>query len=300
MDLISIRRKYKNIRNTIIIAFFVVLSIIFVILIREIYIKILNEEIYVAYSKQYEQAVKDEQTKKEEKLAKEEAYRKARTPQLTEEGIQNLEDIYKSTDSKKVFLTFDDGPSKNVTPIILDTLNSENIKATFFLLGSRVELNPAIVKREYDEGHYIASHGYSHVYSQIYESPQSVLDEYNRSVIAIKNATGNQNYNPHLFRFPGGFYGGKYASVKKEAKELLNQNGILNIDWNSLTSDAAGCTTQEEFLQEIEKTVGEHKKVVLLMHDAGNKMTTAESLPQIIAYFRDRGFEFDNFYSIIK
>ena len=300
MDLISIRRKYKNIRNTIIIAFFVVLSIIFVILIREIYIKILNEEIYVAYSKQYEQAVKDEQTKKEEKLAKEEAYRKARTPQLTEEGIQNLEDIYKSTDSKKVFLTFDDGPSKNVTPIILDTLKSENIKATFFLLGSRVELNPAIVKREYDEGHYIASHGYSHVYSQIYESPQSVLDEYNRSVIAIKNATGNQNYNPHLFRFPGGFYGGKYASVKKEAKELLNQNGILNIDWNSLTSDAAGCTTQEEFLQEIEKTVGEHKKVVLLMHDAGNKMTTAESLPQIIAYFRDRGFEFDNFYSIIK
>ena len=52
MDLISIRRKYKNIRNTIIIAFFVVLSIIFVISIREIYIKILNEEIYVAYSKQ--------------------------------------------------------------------------------------------------------------------------------------------------------------------------------------------------------------------------------------------------------
>ena len=300
MDLISIRRKYKNIRNTRIIAFFVVLSIIFVILIREIYIKILNEEIYVAYSKQYEQAVKDEQTKKEEKLAKEEAYRKARTPQLTEEGIQNLEDIYKSTDSKKVFLTFDDGPSKNVTPIILDTLKSENIKATFFLLGSRVELNPTIVKREYDEGHYIASHGYSHVYSQIYASPQSVLDEYNRSVTAIKNATGNQNYNPHLFRFPGGFYGGKYASIKKEAKELLNQNGILNIDWNSLTSDAAGCTTQEEFLQEIEKTVGEHKKVVLLMHDAGNKMTTAESLPQIIAYFRDRGFEFDNFYSIIK
>ena len=300
MDLISIRRKYKNIINTIIISFFVVLIIIFVILIREIYIKILNEEIYVAYSKQYEQAVKDEQTKKEEKLAKEEAYRKARTPQLTEEGIQNLEDIYKSTDSKKVFLTFDDGPSKNVTPIILDTLKSENIKATFFLLGSRVELNPTIVKREYDEGHYIASHGYSHVYSQIYASPQSVLDEYNRSVTAIKNATGNQNYNPHLFRFPGGFYGGKYASIKKEAKELLNQNGILNIDWNSLTSDAAGCTTQEEFLQEIEKTVGEHKKVVLLMHDAGNKMTTAESLPQIIAYFRDRGFEFDNFYSIIK
>ena len=167
-------------------------------------------------------------------------------------------------------------------------------------MGSRVELTPDIAKREYDEGHYVASHGYSHSYSQIYASAQSVLDEYNKTLVAIRNAIGNQEYNPHLFRFPGGFHGGKYAEIKKEAKELLNQNGIVNVDWNSLTSDAAGCTTQEEFLQEIDKTVGEHTSVVLLMHDAGNKMTTAESLPQIIAYFRDRGFTFENFYSVIK
>ena len=197
-------------------------------------------------------------------------------------------------------MTFDDGPSKTVTPVVLDTLKKENIKATFFLLGSRVELNPELVKREYNEGHYLASHGYSHVYSQIYASPQSVIDEYNRSVTAIRNAIGDQQYNPHLFRFPGGYWGGKYAEVKKQAKQLLDENDILHIDWNALTSDAAGAKTTEQFIAELEKTVPKHNSVVVLMHDAGNKQATANALPTIIKYFRDRGFEFENFYSIIK
>lgn len=299
MDLISIRRKYKNIRNTIIIAFLVVQCIILALLIKEIYIRTLNEKIYISYSKQYEQALLNEKIINEAKKEQEEAIKKMKLPKLTEEGINNIDNLYKST-NKRVFLTFDDGPSKNVTPVILDVLKKENIKATFFLLGSRVELNPDIVKREYDENHYIASHGYSHIYSQIYASPQSVLDEYNKTLIAIRNAIGEQEYDPHLFRFPGGFHGGKYTEIKKAAKQLLNENGIVNVDWNSLTSDAAGCTTSEQFLQEIDKTVGEHTSVVLLMHDAGNRMTTAEALPQIIAYFKDRGFAFDNFYSIIK
>ena len=136
-----------------------------------------------------------------------------------------MSNIYKS-ENKRVFLTFDDGPSQTVTPVILDILKQENIKATFFLLGSRVELKPDIVKREYEEGHYLASHGYSHVYSQIYASPQSVLDEYNNCITAIRNAIGNQEYNPHLFRFPGGYYGGKYANIKKEASQLLEQNEV--------------------------------------------------------------------------
>ena len=220
-------------------------------------------------------------------------------PQLTQEGKSNLENIYHS-DTKRVFLTFDDGPSETVTPVVLDTLKKENIKATFFLLGSRVELNPELVKREYNEGHYLASHGYSHVYSQIYASPQSVIDEYNRSVTAIRNAIGEQQYNPHLFRFPGGYWGGKYAEVKKQAKQLLDENDILHIDWNALTSDAAGAKTTEQFISELEKTVPKHNSVVVLMHDAGNKQATANALPTIIKYFRDKGFEFENFYSIIK
>ena len=299
MDLISVKRKYKNIKNIIIGTFFVVLVTILIILINGIYKEIVSEKIYLSYLNLYDIILLDEKQKLEQKKIEQQKIRLERLPHLTEQGKENITNIYHS-DTKRVFLTFDDGPSKNVTTQILDTLKQENIKATFFLLGSRVELYPDIVKREYEEGHFLASHGYSHVYSQIYSSPQAVLEEYNKCVTSIRNAIGEQEYNPHLFRFPGGYAGGKYATVKQEANKLLEQNGIVHIDWNSITADAAGNTTTEEFIAELEKTVPKHNSVVLLMHDAGNKQTTAEALPQIIRYFRDRGFSFENFYSIIK
>ena len=81
---------------------------------------------------------------------------------------------------------------------------------------------------------------------------------------------------------------------------MLDQNGILHVDWNALTSDAAGAKTTDEFITELDKTVPKHNSVVVLMHDAGNKTATAEALPTIIKYFRERGFEFENFYNIMK
>ena len=299
MDLISIRRKYRNIRNIIIIVFLLVLIIICAIIIKEKSRNKTFQKIYTSFEKQIEQAERNEQTKLEQQKIEEEEARKAKLPQLTEDAKNNFANIYHS-EVKRVFLTFDDGPSQTVTPAILDTLKQENIKATFFLLGSRVELNPDIVKREYEEGHYLASHGYSHFYSKIYSSSQNVLDEYNKCITAIRNAIGVQEYDPHLFRFPGGYSGGKYATVKQGAAQLLEQNGILHVDWNALTSDSAGAKTTEEFISKLEKTVPKHKSVVVLMHDAGDKTATSEALPTIIQYFREQGFEFENFYSIIK
>ena len=300
MDLISVKREYRNRKNIVIAISVLIVIIVFVWLGLKINSNTQNDITKTAETEKNEtiqEEEQEEQRKQEE--AKKEEERKAKLPQLTDEGRNNLKNIYHS-ETKRVFLTFDDGPSRTVTPVVLDTLKSENIKATFFLLGSRVELDPDLVKREYDEGHYIASHGYSHVYSQIYATPQSVLDEYNKSVTAIRNAIGEQEYNPHLFRFPGGYWGGKYAEVKKQAEQILEQNNVLHIDWNALTSDAAGAKTTEQFIAELEKTVPKHNSVVVLMHDAGNKQATANALPTIIKYFRDKGFEFENFYSIIK
>ena len=132
--------------------------------------------------------------------------------------VKKVDNIYNGEEGKRVFLTFDDGPSKSVTPHILDLLKFHNIKATFFVLGSRVKLNPDIVKREYNEGHYIANHGYSHKYSSIYAKPENVIEEYNKTEAEIRKALNNQNYSSHLFRFPGGSIGGEYNKIKKSAK----------------------------------------------------------------------------------
>lgn len=217
----------------------------------------------------------------------------------TQDIREQVGNIYNS-ETKRVFLTFDDGPSKTVTPLILDLLQQENIKATFFLLGSRVELNPEIVKREYEEGHYIANHGYSHNYTSIYQTTQSIVDEFNATELAIKNALDNQEYNSFLFRFPGGMPGGKHAQLKREAAGILEQNGVAHLDWNALTSDAAGAKTIEEMLQNAINTIGEKNSVVILMHDAGDKILTYEMLPNLISYLRENGYEFKNMYDLIE
>ena len=158
-------------------------------------------------------------------------------PQYNENSVSEIKAIYGS-DEKQVFLTFDDGPTKEITPQILDILKEEQVPATFFVLGSRVELNPDLVKREFEEGHYIANHGYSHEYSNIYASVQSVIDEYNSTERAIQDAIGMSEYHSYLFRFPGGSSGGRYHDLKAEAKQFLADNGIASTNWNCLNGDA--------------------------------------------------------------
>lgn len=221
-------------------------------------------------------------------------------PQIDIEKLKNgIQTIYKS-EQKRVFLTFDDGPSKTVTPLILDLLKQENIKANFFVLGSRVEFYPDIVKRAYEERHFIGNHGYSHKYNRIYETPQKVLEEYYATESLIKKAIGDEKYESHLMRLPGGTSGGKYAEVKRQAIELLNQNQICHVDWNALTSDSAGSYTKEAMLESVKNTIGTKSSVVILMHDAGDKILTYEILPDLICFLREQGYTFETFYDLMK
>ena len=64
--------------------------------------------------------------------------------------------------------------------------------------------------------------------------------------------------------------------------------------------DAEGKPTAESLVEDLKATVGEKKRVVVLMHDAGTKQLTADTLPEVIEYLRDEGFVFKNFYDIMK
>lgn len=218
---------------------------------------------------------------------------------LSQEQIEKISKIYTANDGKRVFLTFDDGPSKTVTPLILDLLKKENIKATFFVLGYNAERNPEILKRVYAEGHYIANHGYSHKYNEIYNSVDTVIYEYNKTEQCIKNALDNQNYNSRVFRFPGGSVGGKYNQIKQEAKEVLKQNNVAFLDWNALSNDSAGAHTKEDIMDNTTKTVGEKNNVVILMHDASDKILTYETLQDVINFLKNKGYMFKNLYDVL-
>ena len=295
MDLIYIKNMYKKRAITMIIIFILVMILVTLVIINHIK-KVTSINTFYMQSEKQVSNLKPDNNKK---IITAVVDKKQNTPKLTEKGKDNMLKIYKS-DKKRVFLTFDDGPSKTVTIPILDLLKQENIKATFFVLGGRVELYPNIVKREYEEGHFIANHGYSHMYSQIYSSVDSVLDEYIKTNEAVRKAIGVKDYDSHLFRFPGGSTGGKYADLKKAAISKLNKNDITYVDWNALTGDAEGKQTVEELVTELQNTMEEKNSLVILMHDAGNKETTYEALPTIISILREKGYEFKNFYDIIK
>lgn len=282
---------------------FLLILIVLIIIGLSIYSAIKTAEYQNEKQMEIEQAkIEEEQRRLEEERIAEEARKEAEKLKnanaFTEEQMQAIENIY-SSEEKRVFLTFDDGPTQAVTPYILDLLKQENIKATFFVLGNRAKANPELIRREFDEGHYIANHGYTHKYSQIYQNSQTVLDEYNYAEKCIQEALNNPNYHSKVFRFPGGSVGGYYKTIKKEAKQFLRQNGIVSLDWNSLSRDAEGARTKEALLQNVIDTVGNKQSVVILMHDASDKILTYETLPDIIKYLRDNGYTFKTLYDIL-
>ena len=215
------------------------------------------------------------------------------------EFINQIKNIYNGEEGKRVFLTFDDGPSQTVTPKILEILDKYDIKATFFVLGCNVKSHPEIVKQAYEAGHYIANHGYSHKYSKIYESADTVLQEYNKTESAIREALEDVTYSSHLFRFPGGAHGGPYEEIKEKARKKLNEEGVAYLDWSALTYDAAGADTKEEILCNLKETMNGWDNVVILMHDAPDKKVTYETLEDVIEYLQEKGYEFKNIYDLM-
>lgn len=289
-------KKYVDKKRVI---FNIVVSIVTIIALMLVIYYIVDTKIRVEKSKQFVSQMIEYQKRQEENKIKKEQERKAKIPKLTDEGKQNLKNIYHS-ETKRAFLTFDDGPSIN-TKGILDILKENDIKATFFVLGRQVEEFPETTNRIYNEGHYIANHGYSHQYSNIYHTQENILNEYNQCNQIVANTIGVPEYNSHLFRFPGGSIGGKYAQIKQQAIPLLEQNNILYLDWNSLTGDSEKTNPTEEYLMNnLIQTTNEKNSVVILMHDSQAKKVTVDCLPKVIEYLRQQGYEFDNFYSVIK
>lgn len=281
------------------IIFNIIVTIIIIITLCFVIYYMVDTKLRLNKSKQFVAQIIEYKEKQEELEVQKEIERQSRIPKLTDEGKYNLKNIY-NTETKRAFLTFDDGPSRN-TKYILDILKEQNIKATFFVLGKQVEIFPETTNRIYNEGHYIANHGYSHVYSKIYQSKEQVLDEYNRCNQIVANTIGVPEYNSHLFRFPGGSVGGKYTDIKNQAMPLLEQNDILYIDWNSLTGDSEKSNPTEEYLMNnLQNTTSGKNNLVILMHDSHAKEITVQFLPKVIEYLTQLGYEFENFYSIIK
>lgn len=203
-------------------------------------------------------------------------------------------------EEKIVYLTFDDGPTTSVTPKVLDILKDEKIKATFFVIGKSVEAHPEIVKRAYEEGHYIANHGYSHNNSKLYKNLDSFKNEIIQTDLAIGKAIGINNYCSHVFRFPNGFMSPNYKSKKKEAAKLLSQMNYTYIDWNCLNNDSIKKYSSSQLLNNLKKSCKNKNTLVILMHDTKDVSNSSLVLKDSISYLKSQGYKFRNFYDVYE
>lgn len=212
------------------------------------------------------------------------------------EKIKNLT----SGKEKIAYLTFDDGPNKMVTPKILDILKEQDIKATFFVIGKNVEQYPEIVRREYEEGHYIANHGYSHNNKKLYRSNQDFVEEIKKTDEAIGKAIGKKDYCSYVFRFPNGYISKQNKKQKQEAVELLNQINYSYIDWNCLNNDSVKKYNNKQLLDNLKKTSKNKGTLVILMHDTKDVSNSSLVLKDSIEYLKSQGYTFSNFYDLIE
>lgn len=204
------------------------------------------------------------------------------------------------SNEKIAFLTFDDGPNILVTPKVLDILKEENVKASFFVIGKCVDSHPEITKRAYDEGHYIANHGYSHNNNLLYKSSDSFLTEVKKTDLAIGNAIGVPDYCSHLFRFPNGFMSPSNKAKKKEAVKLLQNIDFNYIDWNCLNNDSVKKYSSSQLLNNLIKSSKNKDVLVILMHDTKDVSNSSLVLKDSIRYLKDNGYIFKNFYDILQ
>lgn len=181
---------------------------------------------------------------------------------------------------KPIALTFDDGPWPNTTSQILATLKKQKVKATFFVIGKHVKLYPKLIKQVVAEGHALGNHTWSHEYG--YYSEATAAQELDETAKLVYKTTGVKTA---LFRPPGGILNNGLVSTAQEKKYAVVMWSVDSKDWRYRGNTSSSLV--ESVLKEA-KPGG-----IVLMHDGGgDRTTTIQALPQIIAQLKKQGYTF--------
>lgn len=187
---------------------------------------------------------------------------------------------------KEIALTFDDGPDGDVTPQILDILKDKGIKATFFLLGKKVEEYPEITLRIKKEGHQLGNHSWSH--SNFWHLPDEYIlkKEIKPTSKIIEKTTG---IYPEILRPPYGLINNSTIKLLKEKEWKIVNWSIDSHDWN---------LSSTQIINIIEKH--HHSGAIILLHNSNFNEITVKSLPEIIEIIKAEGYSFISIEQLLK
>lgn len=234
---------------------------------------------------------------------------KAREGQLHPEYQTKYKNLYVDNDflydetseegnNKKVYLTFDDGPSTENTEKILKVLKKYDVKATFFVIYRNSEEEEDLYRRIIEEGHTIGIHSASHNYEKIYKSVDAYLKDFNKLSKHIEELTG---VKPEIFRFPGGSVNSYNGAVYEQIISEMTRRGYTYYDWDVSSGDASYGTASANWItNNVVNGVRKGKSNIVLMHDTNAKDTTVEALPKIIEKLKKKGYTFEKLTKDVK
>ncbi len=186
---------------------------------------------------------------------------------------------------KRVYLTFDDGPSYN-TAQILDVLAEYDVKATFFVTGDTTEEQRALYSRIVEEGHSIGVHSYSHRYSEIYASEEAFFEDFYMMSDYVYDITG---IRPTICRLPGGSSNTVSNIKMADVVNELEEQGVTCYDWNISGGDAEGHNlSANQIAYNVTGGIERFQTSVVLLHDGKDKGETIEALRLILEELTQR------------
>ena len=187
-----------------------------------------------------------------------------------------------SSNENEIFLTFDDGPTPEITEFVISELKKFNAKATFFCIGKNIRNQSEISRKIISEGHAIGNHTQNHL-----DGWKTANEEYLKNVLTCENVIselGQKVGNSKLFRPP-------YGKIKNSQARHLLKNGCKIIMWDVLSGDFDTSISKEKCLQNVLKNT--RKGSIIVFHDsvkAAEKIKYA--LPKVLKTFSDKGFSF--------
>lgn len=185
-----------------------------------------------------------------------------------------------STNSKIIYLTFDDGPTPEVTSWVLNQLSLYQAKATFFCIGSRIQAYPELVVQLLEEGHLLANHTYEHV-----NGWKTIINDYVNEVLKTQDTIQTfQENKTKYFRPP-------YGKITPKQTNALIKQGYQIVMWDILTYDFNSEFSVEKTLQKIYKYT--QNGSIIVFHDSIKcKGKLYYLLPKVLQHFQEKGFQF--------
>ncbi len=195
-----------------------------------------------------------------------------------------------SVDAEKIiYLTFDDGPGV-YTQQLLDVLKKHDVKATFFLVNTQVDMTH-LLTRMVREGHSLGIHSDCHDFATVYASDDALMRDIYAMQARIFDLTGTRTW---LLRFPGGSsntVSRRYcAGIMSRAVERVQEEGFSYFDWNVDSGDAYGCQEAERIYRKIISGIRTRRRAVVLQHDVNG--CSVSVVERVILWGKAEGYVF--------